>query len=119
MDIGTANATLERIATWNHNYLVTSLASRADRILVGDAISSISVLRLEDNRLHLVARDYGALWPTSVELMSDSTLIGANVSCRMFLMSLFAFTLLCSERIQSLYIQSSAFGHAATSGERR
>jgi DNA damage-binding protein 1 len=86
MNAATANTMLERIATWNHNYLVTSLASRGDRILVGDAISSISVLRLEDDRLHLIARDYGALWPTSIELTSDSTLIGANVSRHRLLM---------------------------------
>lgn len=99
MDTGTENAALERIATWNHNYLVTSLASRGDRILVGDAISSISVLRLEANRLHLIARDYGALWPTSAEFMSDSTFIGANVSPHRLLMSCVAFNLFCSERI--------------------
>lgn len=80
MDTESGNMIMAKIATWNHNYLVTSLASRGDIILLGDAISSISMLRLEDNRLHLIARDYGPLWPTCVELMSNSTLIGANVS---------------------------------------
>jgi DNA damage-binding protein 1 len=80
MDTGSGNMIMAKIATWNHNYLVTSLTSRGDIILLGDAISSISMLRLENNRLHLIARDYGALWPTCVELTSNSTLIGANVS---------------------------------------
>jgi DNA damage-binding protein 1 len=80
MDTGNGDMIMTKTATWNHNYLVTSLASRGDIILLGDAISSISMLRLEDNRLHLIARDYGPLWPTCVELMSNSTLIGANVS---------------------------------------
>ncbi|KAG1743291.1 CPSF A subunit region-domain-containing protein [Suillus paluster] len=88
MDTASGNTTLARMATWNHNYLVTSLASRGDRILLGDAISSISMLRLEDNRLHLIARDYGALWPTCVELMSNSTLIGANSEYNLYTFSL-------------------------------
>ena len=98
IDTGTANTTLERIAIWNHNYLVTSLSSRGNKILLGDAISSITLLGLEDNRLHLIARDYGALWPTSVEHMSDSTFIGANVSHHQLTIR-FTFIILFSERI--------------------
>ncbi|KAG1898161.1 CPSF A subunit region-domain-containing protein [Suillus fuscotomentosus] len=88
MDTESGNMTMAQIATWNHNYLVTSLASRGDIILLGDAISSISMLRLEDNRLHLIARDYGPLWPTCVELMSNSTLIGANSEYNLYTFSL-------------------------------
>ncbi|KAG1776175.1 CPSF A subunit region-domain-containing protein [Suillus placidus] len=88
MDTGSGNMIMAKIATWNHNYLVTSLASRGNIILLGDAISSISMLRLEDNRLHLIARDYGALWPTCVELISNSTLIGANSEYNLYTFSL-------------------------------
>ncbi|KAG2758166.1 hypothetical protein P692DRAFT_20763238 [Suillus brevipes Sb2] len=88
MDTGIENVIMTKTATWNHNYLVTSLASRGDIILLGDAISSISMLRLEDNRLHLIARDYGPLWPTCVELMSHSTLIGANSEYNLYTFSL-------------------------------
>ncbi|KAG0700426.1 CPSF A subunit region-domain-containing protein [Suillus ampliporus] len=88
MDTGSGNTTLASMATWNHNYMVTSLASRGDRILLGDAISSISMLRLEGNRLQLIARDYGPLWPTCVELMSNSTLIGANSEYNLYTFNL-------------------------------
>ncbi|KAG2145900.1 CPSF A subunit region-domain-containing protein [Suillus clintonianus] len=88
IDTTSGNMIMARITTWNHNYLVTSLVSRGDIILLGDAISSISMLRLEDNRLHLIARDYGTLWPTCVELTSNSTLIGANSEYNLFTFSL-------------------------------
>ena len=71
---------LSKVSEWNHNYIVTSLVYRYGQLVVGDAISSVSVLRL-DNReqLRSVARDYAPLWPVAVEGTSRGEIIGANV----------------------------------------
>ena len=60
---------LEKVAEWNHSHFVTNLVIDGEHILVGDAISSVSVLRWNDElgRLESVARDYGPLWPTAIE----------------------------------------------------
>lgn len=71
---------LERVAEWNHSHFVTNLVVDGEHILVGDAISSVSVLRWNDGlgRLESVARDYGPLWPTAIEGTGNG-IIGANV----------------------------------------
>lgn len=71
---------LEKVAEWNHSHFVTNLVIDGEHILVGDAISSVSVLRWNDElgRLESVARDYGPLWPTAIEGTGNG-IIGANV----------------------------------------
>lgn len=71
---------LQRIAEWNHNYFVVSLASRNNTLMLGDAISSISFVELDGNQLKVIARDYGSLWPVCIEAWSETSVIGANVS---------------------------------------
>ncbi|KAH7926445.1 hypothetical protein BV22DRAFT_1118853 [Leucogyrophana mollusca] len=80
--------TLCKVAEWNHNYLVTSLVSRGDKLFVGDAISSISFLKMADNQLRSIARDYGPLWPTCIEMLSDKNMIGANSDYNIFTFAL-------------------------------
>ncbi len=71
---------LEKVAEWNHSHFVTNLVVDGEHILVGDAISSVSVLKWNDElgRLESVARDYGPLWPTAIEGTGNG-IIGANV----------------------------------------
>lgn len=71
---------LQKVAEWNHNYCVISLVSRNDTLMLGDAISSITFLKLSGTRLEVVARDYGPLWPVCIEALSVKSVIGANVS---------------------------------------
>jgi DNA damage-binding protein 1 len=66
-------------AEWNHNYFVLCLVAHDNKLIIGDAISSISVLTLEGSVLRTLARDYGALWPISLGMLDDNTVIGANV----------------------------------------
>ena len=75
----------EAVANWNHNYVVTSLGSRGSRLFLGDAIWSVSVIDLIENkagemRLESIAKDFGSLWPVSIESLDHDTIIGANVS---------------------------------------
>ena len=69
---------LEEVGNWNHNYFVTSLAAREDTLIVGDAISSVSILKVDGNELRTVARHYGPMWPVAVEAVQNGV-IGANV----------------------------------------
>lgn len=70
---------LKKLAEWNHNYLVTSLGSFGDRVVAGDQISSISLLKIIENEVVLEARDYGPLYPVAVEALDSKNLICANV----------------------------------------
>ena len=70
---------LNKVASWNHNYFVTSLVAKGNRLIVGDAISSVSVLEVQENNLKTVARDYGPVWPIAVEGTKYGGVIGANV----------------------------------------
>jgi DNA damage-binding protein 1 len=71
---------LKRIADWNHNYLVSSLGSFGNRIVAGDQISSVSLLKVEEASLVSQAKDYGPLYPVSVEALDSDNIICANVS---------------------------------------
>lgn len=51
-----------------------------DHLVLGDAISSVSILKLADAQLSMVARDYGPLWPVCVQALDKNHIIGANVS---------------------------------------
>ena len=64
---------------FNHNYIITTLVSRNDRLLVGDVLTSVSLLKLQGSQIEPIAKDYGTLWPTCAELLDDNTIIGGNV----------------------------------------
>lgn len=70
---------LKKVTSWNHNYFVTSLVAHGNRLIAGDAISSVSVLEVQGNDLKTIARDYGPVWPVAVEGTKDGGVIGANV----------------------------------------
>lgn len=75
----TPKYSLQKLAEWNHNYMVTSLGSFEDRIVAGDQISSVSLLSLAGDRIVSEARDYGPTYPIAVEALSGKDLICANV----------------------------------------
>lgn len=68
-----------KIGEWNHNYTVTSLVAQDDVVIVGDAICSISMLRIGEGRPSTIARDYSPLWPVAIEAIGKDAVIGANV----------------------------------------
>lgn len=74
---------LTLLSQWNHNYLVTQLASYGSTIVVGDHISSVSILRVEVEpvgtaKLKTISRDYAPLWPVAVETFDEYGLVAAN-----------------------------------------
>ncbi|EGN98024.1 hypothetical protein SERLA73DRAFT_109335 [Serpula lacrymans var. lacrymans S7.3] len=88
IDASTQLLALHKITEWNHNYLVTNLVCRGDKILVGDAINSISFLRMVESQIQCLARDYGSLWPVCVEMLDQSSIIGANSDYNLFTFAL-------------------------------
>ncbi|KAG8214764.1 CPSF A subunit region-domain-containing protein [Butyriboletus roseoflavus] len=75
---------LTQSTVFNHNYLITTLVSRDNQLLVGDALTSISLLKLKDSHIEPIAKDYGSLWPTCAELLDDNTIIGGNSDYNVF-----------------------------------
>ncbi|KAL4064854.1 CPSF A subunit region-domain-containing protein [Scleroderma yunnanense] len=78
------SASLRQMFVWNHNYLISTLVSSGDQLLVGDALTSVSLLKMTGSEVELIAKDYGSLWPTSVQLLDEKSLIGANSDYNMF-----------------------------------
>jgi len=76
----TPSFALHRVAEWNHNYYVIGLVSHGTTLMLGDAISSVTFLKLDGTRLETLAKDYGSLWPVCLQRWSDTSIIGANVS---------------------------------------
>jgi DNA damage-binding protein 1 len=79
-DVPSPSFTLQLLSEWNHNYCLTSLATYGDHIVAGDQISSVSILKVSNSKVHNVARDYGPLWPVCVEASDEANVIGANVN---------------------------------------
>lgn len=69
----------KKLHEWNHNYFVTSLISFDNQLILGDHISSISLVGVEGERLVSMAKDYAPLWPVSIEASTKDTIIGSNV----------------------------------------
>ena len=79
MESGTSER-LVKLAEWNHNYFVTSLAVWDDVLITGDAINSVAVIQYVPPILRTQARDYSPLWPLCIETSDGRAIIGANVS---------------------------------------
>lgn len=78
-DVSSYSLALHKVAEWNRSHYATSLVSGGNTLMVGDAISSVSFLKLVQGRLETVARDYGSLWPACLEALDDKSVIGVNV----------------------------------------
>ncbi|KAF9496184.1 hypothetical protein BDN71DRAFT_1415949 [Pleurotus eryngii] len=77
----------KKLDEWNHNYFVTSLVSFDNQLILGDHISSISLVRVEGEKLISMAKDYAPLWPVSVEASTKDTIIGSNDTLNLFTFS--------------------------------
>lgn len=72
---------LEVVARWTHNYIVSNIVTRGDRIYIGDAISSLSVIQWDSSgqTLRNIARDYAPLWPVAIQTFDSDNIVGCNV----------------------------------------
>jgi len=76
--------TLQKVTEWTHSYVVRNLVSHGENLVLGDAINSISVLKLVGAQLQTVARDYGPLWPVCVQALDGRTIIAASGDLNIF-----------------------------------
>jgi len=62
--------------------VVSSIVSRGNVLVLGDALRSVTVLHWEedDGGLKSVARDFSHLWPISLQTLDEENVIGAEVS---------------------------------------
>ncbi|CAM9510925.1 unnamed protein product, partial [Chrysoparadoxa australica] len=79
---------LKQLFTYSGHILVLYMSVRADFIVVGDLMRSMSLLvyKQRDGK-HIIeelARDYNANWMTSVEMLDDDTYIGAENDGNLF-----------------------------------
>ncbi|KIP10587.1 hypothetical protein PHLGIDRAFT_125454 [Phlebiopsis gigantea 11061_1 CR5-6] len=82
------NVTLQKVASWNHNYIVASLVAKGNKLIAGDAISSVSILEVAQGSLRTVARDYGPVWPVAIEATRDGGVIVSNTDSNILTFSL-------------------------------
>jgi DNA damage-binding protein 1 len=81
LDVGSDHQ-LTKSAIWGSAYMPASLApiDSGARLLVGDAMSSMSVVDVGDESLRTIAKDARPLWMTTVAPLSDEVMIGGDVS---------------------------------------
>ncbi|KAF8208666.1 mono-functional DNA-alkylating methyl methanesulfonate N-term-domain-containing protein [Mycena galopus ATCC 62051] len=89
MDKETKHCGLQNISSLNVNYFVTSLVGYENRLVVGDRITSVSLLEIsETGKLRTLGRDLTPLSPVSVQPLNGKHIIAANDT-----LNLLSFTL--------------------------
>ncbi|KAJ7164666.1 CPSF A subunit region-domain-containing protein [Mycena crocata] len=89
MDSAMKECKLEKVSVLNLNYFVTSLAVYENRLVLGDQISSISLVEVSDgSKLRTLGRDLTPLSPVSVQALDAKHVIAANDT-----LNLLSFTL--------------------------
>ncbi|KAI7865405.1 CPSF A subunit region-domain-containing protein [Spinellus fusiger] len=69
------------------NIIGISLDTRDDKILVGDLMHSMELLKMEDSqtaRLERIAKDYNTSWMMAVKITTKDLLVGADMSRNLF-----------------------------------
>ncbi|KAJ7430159.1 CPSF A subunit region-domain-containing protein [Mycena latifolia] len=72
---------LQKVSMINLNYFVTSLSGYDNRLVLGDQISSVSLLEIsEDSKLRSLGRDLTPLSPVCVQALDGNHIVAANES---------------------------------------
>ncbi|KAF9267572.1 hypothetical protein L218DRAFT_895037 [Marasmius fiardii PR-910] len=80
---------LQKLAEWNHTYVMTNIVISSDHLVVADYLQSVSLLKLVDNsKFVTVARDYSPLMPIAVGAFDERRVIGADHNLNLFSFSL-------------------------------
>ena len=79
-DGGGTTYSLNRVSQWSHFYNLIGITSSGDRLMVADALQSLSILQLGRNSgLDILAKDYSPLWPVSIDACGENDIVGVNV----------------------------------------
>ncbi|TRM61119.1 mono-functional DNA-alkylating methyl methanesulfonate N-term-domain-containing protein [Schizophyllum amplum] len=84
VNISSSSWALHKVGEWNHNFVVRTLAAKDDHLAIGDQMHSISIVKVslssnETAKLELISSDYSPLFPSSLELGENKSVITANV----------------------------------------
>lgn len=71
---------LEVVATWYNTYIPKSLGSFNDRVVTGDLVHSVAIIKVKEGRFVSEARDYATIYPVAVEALGEDRLIVGTVS---------------------------------------
>jgi len=71
---------LESVAKWTSAYIASSLVSRGNTLLVGDAMRAVAILRWTGAKLETVYHDYASLWMQTIESIDESGVIGSELN---------------------------------------
>ena len=79
-------AELKSVCGHHGHILALYIKSHGDFIVVGDLMKSVSLLVFKplENTIEEIARDYNAMWMTSVAILDDDTYIGCDNSYNLF-----------------------------------
>ncbi|KAJ7935407.1 CPSF A subunit region-domain-containing protein, partial [Mycena leptocephala] len=89
MDQATKHCKLHKVSSINLNYFVTSLVGYENKLVVGDRITSVSLLEVSENRkIRTLGRDMTPLSPVCVQAVNGKHIIAANDT-----LNLLSFTL--------------------------
>ncbi|KAJ7729698.1 CPSF A subunit region-domain-containing protein [Mycena maculata] len=89
VDPSSKGCKLQKVSEIDLNYFVTSLVSYENRLVVGDQLSSISMLEVShNNKLRTLGRDLTPLSPVCVQALDSKHIIAANDT-----LNLLSFTL--------------------------
>ncbi|KAJ7288527.1 CPSF A subunit region-domain-containing protein [Mycena rebaudengoi] len=79
VDPTSKRCTLHMVSTLNIHYFVTSMVSFENRLVIGDQISSVSLLEVsKDAKLRSLGRDLTPLSPVSVEALDRTNIIAGS-----------------------------------------
>ena len=82
-------AELKSVCGHHGHILALYIRSHGDFIVVGDLMKSVSLLVYKplENTIDEIARDYNAMWMTSIAILDDDTYIGCDNSYNLFTVS--------------------------------
>ncbi|KAH8824837.1 mono-functional DNA-alkylating methyl methanesulfonate N-term-domain-containing protein [Flagelloscypha sp. PMI_526] len=69
---------ISTVSKWNHNTLLRHLDAVDDTIVVGDIISSVSMLKSKDGILETITRHYRPLWPLAVGMSDKENVLACD-----------------------------------------
>jgi DNA damage-binding protein 1 len=92
---GAITSELKSVCGHHGHILALYIKSHGDFIIVGDLMKSISLLVYKplENSIDEIARDYNAIWLTSVAIFDDDTYFGDDISFNLFTVSFFSLPL--------------------------
>ncbi|KDQ09897.1 hypothetical protein BOTBODRAFT_147991 [Botryobasidium botryosum FD-172 SS1] len=79
-----ADRSLAALASWHRGYVITKVVVRDNKIVVIDALRSLSTIEWAGGKLETVSQDLGPLWPMSLEMLDDQDAIVAEAEGNIF-----------------------------------